>query len=428
MAIERPDNKAKHLLDLLVDYRHQDHNISSFGYNFLDNINPVTGRLHSIYRTDRAETGRFQSGDSDNGFFNSQNIPKEKDYRTPFHRKGYTITTCDLSGAEVTIMCDKANDRKLYEWAVINDDAHSPIATACWRNVYLFRAGMRQGLWTTSNGFFQLRDNPMIYEVLTNSSDDEVKRLLLLFTTFVIDKKNNKDMRTQFKSMTFGTVYGMYPKKGGKTLNIPQIEAEVVITTIKRAIPDTFKYVEGNIEFALENGYIHLDDRTNSRVLFPDVIKMLREGGELTHTQRSAVDGAARNYPIQGTQASMVKEAMVEIYLYFKHHKIDASIINMVHDELVVRQLPEYDGINGDKTVTWFSDEAKKAYNPRTSLIQPLVGLHVGRYINNIIEQGQAKQVSIPEFVKLTMSECANRYLTHFKMGADVTVADTWTK
>ena len=45
------------------------------------------------------------------------------------------ILTIDLSGAEVVIMADKAKVQVLYNMAIVNNDAHSPVAQECWRNI-----------------------------------------------------------------------------------------------------------------------------------------------------------------------------------------------------------------------------------------------------------------------------------------------------
>lgn len=416
--IERPDNPAQPLLKNLITYRQHLHAIDSFGANYYDFINPITGRIHSFYRTESSETGRYQSGDTDNGYFNNQQIPRNKLYRQPFYRKGYRICTSDLSGAEVTIICDKAHDMQLYEWAVKNDDAHSPIATACWRNVYLFRAGKLAGYWYDEKSFFAQKDSKVIHFALANEHT-QVKELYNLSQEYIISKEINKDKRQQFKNNTFGTVYGMGDKKCGKTLNIPVVEARIVLETIKSAIPDTFKYVESNVQFAFDNGYLQLNDRSGSRILFPEQIKYLQgKRDELSFNEMREIDGSARNAPIQGTQADMLKEAMIMLYQHIKFNNVDAAILAMVHDELVVRFPHEYDD-DKEQKVLFFN-----GHIPKNLIIK---GKTVKEYFP-LIDNGLAQLISVPKMVEQCMITAANYYLKHFKMKAEYQVADTWIK
>ena len=125
----------------------------------------------------------------------------------------------------------------------------------------------------------------------------------------------------------------------------------------------------------------------------------------------------------------MVKEALAEIQLWNKIHKFDAAVLNMVHDELNTRQPRAYDGVNGDKTVLWLSDNAKEFLAPDQNIVMPVHTLMIPtKTVDALVDRQWAKNVSYPEFVRLTMIESANRYLKHFKMGAELQVADTWVK
>lgn len=444
MMLEVPNNPGAPIVNLLIKHRDYSHQITGFGENFIKKINPVTGRLHTIYRTDSAETGRFQSGEKEEKgkqsyVFNSQNIPAKAEYRSCFtvDTTKYSVTSADLSGAEVTIMCDKAHDEQLYNWAVINDDAHSPIATACWRNIYLYRAGLARGLWITDKEFWWNKDKEANIRLLKGSDGLEYEdvwewyKKSLLFT---ISKDQNKKMRTEFKGVTFGTVYGMHAGKCMKVLNISKIEASIVIETIRSTIPKTFAYVESQADLALSQGYITIDNRTGSKVYFPEVIKLLRAGQPINEQTLgfktiSDISGAARNYTIQGTQASMLKEAKIEIHLWNKRNQFDAAILNTVHDELETRQPREYDGINGDKKVLWISDKGKEIIYPGKELYLPVINNSLSKStLHALLDKELAKELSYPEFVRHTMIEAANRYLSHYKMGSSIDVADTWVK
>lgn len=201
---------------------------------------------------------------------------------------------------------------------------------------------------------------------------------------------------------------------------------------MREAIPKTFEYLDRQVEFVMNNGYIYLDDRTYSRVWFQPIIRHLKNGDELTFHDRKIASGGAMNYPIQGTQASMVKEAILEIDKAIKEQNIDAHLLSTVHDELVYEQsfewdgsLPKYNCLNDaiqsneyTRLVRFYPDD-KKRLKDETNIIR------FGPHSTNSIEY---YDVLFPEFVKLTMCQVANRYLKHYTMGAEYHVTPYWTK
>jgi DNA polymerase I-like protein with 3'-5' exonuclease and polymerase domains len=373
--VENPNTPVEEFIKLLIKYRTFCTRLNTFGEGFLFQYkNPITGRYYTIYRQCDAITGRLQSGDRKNGWFNSQNIPAEKRYREAFIcEEDWDMYTTDLSGAEAVIMIDKARDQKFYEMAIVNDDAHSPLATAVWRAIYDYRS-KQVDLYS--------------YEELHEFS---VKAL-----TFVVSKTENKHLRTAFKPITFGTIYGMYPKKFAKTLNVSIEEAKVGIATIKRMIPNTFGMVEKNARFALNNGYLVLNNRTNSRVWYEEVLKAKKSGSDLEFTVSSDIASSARNSPIQGTQADMVKEMIIEINKELRRQNLQdkAKFLLQVHDELVYKAHKDIgllEFVNDDKT-------------------KPV------------------ELVSFGDFKKKWMCQVANRYLSFIKMTAEQHKGKTWTK
>lgn len=398
-------SKEHEFYKLLRVHRVADKKITSFGDNFIDKINPITKRIHSQYRQNFAINDRLQSGGGkkEPDKINNQNIPRLSSYRTCFRAgKGYKVVTSDLSGAEVTVMADKANDPRLLE--LNSQDIHSHMAQTGWRNIFLYRAGMMEGLWKDSRTFFNYKDKPIIQHkfqdiatvVDIDGGTDEERRVVDLYLesqNFVVSQKINKEShRTPCKNLTFGAVYGCKAKKAGKTINVLQEEGEIYIQTIKREIPSTFKMVEDNVQFAMTHGYLSFNKRSNDRVWFLDVLMELQAGRKPNKYDFHEVDGEARNIAISGTQANMVKEAMVVIAQRIRKEKWDCAILVQVHDELAVR-FPE------DMGEVKFTND-----------------------------KGESKMVPFPEYIALTMTEVANRYLTNMKMKAEYEVGDTWIK
>lgn len=394
---ENPHSAAKEFVTKLVDFRTYVTRLGTFGEEFLRKFrNRVSKRFHTIYRQCQAVTGRLQSGDEDSGWFNSQNIPAEKDYREPFHDNGNWIITTDLSGAEAVIMIDKARDEKFYEIAIVNNDAHSPLAQAIWRavgKIRLDKLSLKDSdfyTYITSNGHLQ-------------QSEDDFEREhteALALSQIVISKTENKDKRTEFKNHTFGDIYGMGDKKRSKILGLTSDEAKVAGETQKKMIPKTYRMVNSNAKFAVMNGYVLLNGRTNSRMWYSEILEAWKNKSDIPNSVRHAVESSAKNSPIQGTQADMVKEIMVEIDKESDRQDIDVlynlALLLQVHDETVYRL---------DKEV---------------KLSEVLVEF--------IKDDGGIEMIPINDFIKRWHTQVCNRYLSFITMAADQHVGKTWTK
>lgn len=377
-------------IKLLREQRDYTNKVTTFGENFITNyVNPVTNKIHTIFRqcsedkganlNEEGKTpinGRLSSGDAANGYPNMQNIPRDKEYRKSFIAPpGYKILTCDLSGAEVTTMAGKAQDDALRDH-VLAGTIHDYIATNGWQ------------LILKSRGVPNWKD-------------------------FIVSKTVNPDKRQIGKNMHFGVFYGLMAKKGAETLNVTQNEAQLYINFIKQAFPKTVATLNGYAKQAIKNGYLIIDDRTNARIWFPEIIQHIKECmaifkanqlkdadqqedyPELPFMVKIAVEGKARNIPISGTQANMLKEAMVVIDRWHIKNNIDAKILLQVHDELVIKFKEEL-----------IDTEFEFTYN-----------------------SGEKKFLKYPDFIVETMCEVANRYLKGgFKMLAEYHVGDTWIK
>lgn len=396
MLIKMPNHPAKEFILLLEKYSEVNTKLTNYGENYLTKIDKSTKKIHTIYRQLDAITGRLQSGGGKKlpNKINSQNIPRSNDYRTCFHAGiDYDIITCDLSGAETVIMADKANDKILFKLAIEEDDIHSPAAQLAWRNIYLFRAGVIARLWTSSKEFWSKR-NLIKEEILPKAALENYK----LSQELIITKKVNTHLRTQFKPIFFGTVYGAYDKKIAQVLNINVEEGAIVIETLKRLCPATFQMVEKNARFACgvyefkrwkvkPNGYVPINNVSNNRILLPNIIEAIKTG-EPPYAYGESVN-LCRNAPIQGTQADMIKVAMVLLFDFFEENKLDAKLLIQVHDELVVKS-------------------HKKYQNQKFNFL--------------------GKELTIPEIVQEGMTYAANLFLNNIKMKAEVVVADTWIK
>ncbi len=391
----KPNCITKQFIEYLIEYGSVSNMIKNFGLSFLNKINPITDKIHTIYRQATADTGRFQSGGGkkEDDKPNFQNIPRIKDYRNCFlARPNCSIDTADYSGAELMIMVSVSQDQNLFELS--KGDMHSTINQAVWRNIFKYRYNQLLKLLEKSNN-----KSSTIQENLT--------KLANLSTNFVVSKEENLEYRN--KNLTFGTIYGMYPKKAGKTLNVTKEEGQIAINTIKGILPKIFSAVEGASKFVSKHGYIIINNRTNSRAWFPLHIKMFR--GEINkddnfkELQKELSE--ARNIRIQGTQADFVKEATVVLQQYIDYYNLDVIIKHWVHDEIVTDQPKKIDGV---------SNEWKEWINKNPK------GLSI------TIKGKKFEGLSFPEVKELIMCTVANRYLKNVEIQVERETLPYWTK
>lgn len=398
--VDYPESKMNKFIDLLLEHRKLCTRVDTFGLSFINKINKHTGCLHTEFRQAHAVTGRFQSGGGKNSDKpNFQNIPAVEEMRNCFlAREGYTMVTADYTGAELIVMCSLSQDMKLLE--ISKKDMHSYVATNCWRAIYDHRHKTYEQQITNLHSTISQQD-------LRKLSDENY----ILSKEFFVDKsKEKKHLRTSFKPITFGVIYGLYAKGLAKYLNITVDEAKVVIKTLKTLFPKVFKMVEGRSRFAENNGYIILNERTNSRAYFPNIIKELRGeySRDIHFSEISGDINEARNISIQGTQADFIKEASVNLHNYIKENNIDANILSWVHDEIVTEVEFKYDG----RSKEW------KDY-----LIDNPTGLSYTKFNGEVIHN-----LDFPKVKQLIMNDTANQYLHNVEIGTDVDIAPFWVK
>jgi len=404
------DTPIRELLEKFLEYSKLSKFINTYGEKFLKSIifkkgkyqvgylNPITNKVHTQFKQCFTSTGRLSSGEDKNsktddqtdrelqllkmGVFNIQNIPADKPIRGAFGLTPQEIfdyfrfTTCDLSQAELIIMAALANDIHLYnigadkmvDGKLVEGDLHSYIATKCWKAVFTFREAIYKeyadkikeleelGLKSVLNVKETNRAKELESYLATFHIDktsfftirDTKNNSYLLSEDFTINKKQNKQLRTDFKSYTFGVLYGMRAKTGGETLNILAKEAQVMIDVILSEFPVTVKMLDQAELQAFRYGYVVFNNRSNNRRIFKPVIDILKTidtskyndstiityvKDQLGFSSVSDITGEARNCKIQGTQADMMKEILVEIHKHPDYIPSKAKLLLSVHDE-----------------------------------------------------------------------------------------------
>jgi DNA polymerase I-like protein with 3'-5' exonuclease and polymerase domains len=108
------------IVPLYIKYSEQAKLVSTYGYNFLNYINPKSGRVHTVF-SQIMDTGRLSSGKTDRKkkiqYPNLQNIPSDNRHRHCFvPEKGNKLIVGDYSGQEQIVLANKSMEPNLLEF------------------------------------------------------------------------------------------------------------------------------------------------------------------------------------------------------------------------------------------------------------------------------------------------------------------------
>ena len=136
-------------------------------------------------------------------------------------------------------------------------------------------------------------------------------------------EKVTKDQRNIAKTINFGLCYGMGPQGLSNRLNISETEAQRFITAYYRAYPAVKNTLDRLGMEAVRDGFSK--SILGRKRFFPK---------PRSFSQRKAIERKGRNTPIQSTCGDILKKAV--FYIQDEIWNLDAWIINLVHDEIVV--------------------------------------------------------------------------------------------
>ena len=138
-------------------------------------------------------------------------------------------------------------------------------------------------------------------------------------------------MRSRAKAVNFGIVYGIGAFSLSKDIGVSRAEADKYIKDYLHHYSGVDGYMKSIVEKAKADGYV--STLFGRRRYLPELSSsngMLRSFGERV----------ARNMPIQGTAADIIKIAMIKVYNRLKAENLKARLLLQVHDELIV-EAPE---------------------------------------------------------------------------------------
>jgi DNA polymerase-1 len=138
------------------------------------------------------------------------------------------------------------------------------------------------------------------------------------------------EMRDKAKAVNFGLMYGLTDFGLARDLAISRKEAKFYITQYFERYSGVQRYLDEVVSSAKENGEV----RT--------LLNRLRRIPELTHpnkVRRQFGERIAKNTPIQGTAADIMKIAMIKVADVLQQYRAD--ILLQVHDELLIQVDPQ---------------------------------------------------------------------------------------
>jgi DNA polymerase-1 len=266
-------------------------------------VNPKTGRIHTRFQQTVAATGRLSSTDP-----NVQNIPVRTELGRKIRRafvapKGMVLVAADYSQIELRVLAHLSKDPVLVETYRKGEDVHARTAS-------------------------------IIYDVPLG----EV----------------TSDQRRAAKTVNFGVMYGMGSPALGRQLGIPTEQAEKFIANYFERYQGVAAMMEKTIEAARKGEPVRTI--TGRRRFLPNLRSQNRG-------LRFEAERIAKNSPIQGTAADILKIAMVD--LGQREIVPGATMMLTVHDELLFE-------VPADQA-TLAKDRVKEAMEGAMKLDVPLI-------------------------------------------------------
>jgi DNA polymerase-1 len=147
----------------------------------------------------------------------------------------------------------------------------------------------------------------------------------LATSTILFGEEKAKEKRNFAKSVNFGLLYGMGPKKLSDELGISTAEAKEIITNYFASFPTVKNFLEGIQERVKIDGYVET------------ILKRRRmfDYESANGMQKAAFMRESVNTVFQGSAADLIKLSMNQIDSMIQEEKLDAFMLLQIHDELI---------------------------------------------------------------------------------------------
>lgn len=270
-----PEEKRK-FASLMLEHREISKIANTYTRSLLSAVDN-DGRIRATFVQEASATGRLSTSNP-----NLQSIPVRsqlgREVRgTVVAKDGFSIFCADYSQIELRIIASLSGDVSLQSAFADGVDVHSLVACK----------------------IFNVNDLALV----------------------------TKDQRAKAKEVNYGIPYGISALGLGQQLGISARDAKGLIIEFHKAFPNVKKFTEDLVALAREEGYA----KTMLGRKLP--LPLLLHGGP---QERRAAGRVAVNMPIQGTQADMIKLAMVRISDRLRAARAKSRMILQVHDELLL--------------------------------------------------------------------------------------------
>ncbi len=263
------------VVDMVLNYRTLTKLNSTYCEGLLKVIAP-DGRIHSSFNQTETRTGRISSTEP-----NLQNIPVRTELGREMRkffcaREGWVLVDADYSQIELRVLAHIAQDENMIQAFKNGEDIHASTASQVF-----------------------------------NLPPDMITPL----------------MRSRAKAVNFGIVYGIGAYSLAKDIGVSNKEAKQYIESYLAHYSGVDAYMKRVVEQAKADGYV--ETMFGRRRYLPEL-----SSGK--HMLRAFGERVARNMPIQGTAADIIKIAMIRVQNRLQSEKLKARLILQVHDELIV--------------------------------------------------------------------------------------------
>lgn len=312
-------------LKYYFEYKEYQKVCSTYGQGHLNDVNPNTGRLHTVFWPLGAASGRMSCGSNQSNndleklkklpkgscsYKNIQQLPSNEETRSCFVApKGYKFVSADYSSEEARLAGDIYQDDALLSIFKNNIDSHSMYAKI----------------------FFK--------EELKNVDVHDVKKL-------------RPDLRQKAKGPEFALNFGGGVPAIMSSINCSKEEAELIIKNYEEGFKGTAEFAKKGSKFVRENGYVLICKKTGHKMFWWDwkewknrqqsFTKEFWEeyrnkhkgtGDFVEQTVKSHFKAAskwdrmARNAPTQGTASCIMKVSLTKLFKWI----IDNNLFGIVH-------------------------------------------------------------------------------------------------
>lgn len=321
----KPQKDKCSLIPLYLEYKEAVKVTSTYGENFLKQINPVSGRIHTNFNQLGTDTGRLSSGGKDKehkiDYINMQNLPSDEETRACFvAEEGNRWGSIDYKGEESFLMASIANDKAMLEELIHGDkDLHTLTAKIVFSDIIPKDCPTE----VVKTKYHDLRKVSKGYEFAFNynGNADTIKRNFGL-----TDEEANRIYNAYMKGFSGLKAYQEYKHKEWWNKGYILISK---LTGHKAYIYDYDQLLEDKKWMS----NLDWDYYREMKSSYPECETVQR----VRHffKRKSASDKQSSNYEIQGTGAIIFKVASVYFFDYIIKNKLfnKVKLCIPVHDE-----------------------------------------------------------------------------------------------